>query len=368
MASGGIARIDLGSAHQQQLQRLAGGKGAVRAEGPVVIALDDAVPAQLPDVGIVPVVLLHIPVGVDPGGVVDFRLDGGGVGDGRTAAGPPGVDVEGAEDGFLARQLGTVGGKPAQERLPRQGRLRQKAVDAAGGIEHRPAGLVGTLLPAVGLEVYVAVAGAGIPEFVIAVEEQKRLPEPPGHQVFQNRVSGVAPGGDGVDDLRLAVAVEAVDQVGAQPVLRVDPLGPQVVGHADQGVKLLLGDGDAVLHQKAVHQALVPLCQVGAQQRVRLQLGDAGGVVAGFALGAVTDVPLPAVVRIGHGPEALEFLYQRDARLAGGKGFHRQGRAGQQRQRQRRAQRQGQQLFQNGFFLHRRSPSFERDKFDKSLP
>ena len=134
----------------------------------------------------------------------------------------------------------------------------------------------------------------------------------------------MAPGGDGVDHLGLRVLPDAADEVGAEAVGGVHPLGAQVVGHVHHGVELVLGDGDAVSQEQVVDQVLSHLHAL-PHEALRLVLGDAVGVVPLLAEGAVADIPLP-VVLVGGGAVVLKLLDKGDALLAGGEGLHRVGR------------------------------------------
>ena len=176
--------------------------------------------------------------------------------------------------------------------------------------------------------------GVGVRPVVVihAIQEQERIPQPAVHQVLHHCGPLVAPGSDGVDDLRFAVLVAAVDEVGAEAVFRVDPLRPQVVGQIHHGVELVLGDGDAVVHQQGV-DPILHCHQRLPQQLLRLPFRHAAGVVRRVAEGAVAYVPR-AVVAVGHGAEVLVFLNQGHALVAGGKGLHRQGRRRQHGQHQ----------------------------------
>ena len=234
---------------------------------------------------------------------------------------------------------------PAQEGPAPEGGLGQLAVGQSHGVEHGPA----LHLPAAGVEVDVGI-GLGPVVLVAAVEEQIRLPQPAGHQILQHRGPLVAPGCDGVDNLRLRVLVDAADEVGAEPVGRVEPLCAQVVGHVHHGVKLVLGHLDAVGNEQVVHQVLRRDHGL-TEQPLRLLLADAVGVVRRIAEGAVAYVPLP-LVAVGHGLEALELLDERDALVAGGIGLHCQGRGRQQRQHQQQAQAHGYYLFDGGALFH----------------
>ena len=180
------------------------------------------------------------------------------------------------------------------------------------------------------------VVGPGI--VILPVEEEVGLPQPPLHQVVQHLGPLVAPGGNGVDHLRLGVVVDPLDQVGAEPVGGVHPLGAQGIGHGNHGVKLVLGDGDAIVQQQAV-DLLLRIRQVLTEEHVRLLLGDAVRVVRRIAGSAVADVPVPPVVGIGHVAVALKFLNESHPLVAGDEDLHGQGPGGQQRQHHKRAQK-----------------------------
>ena len=118
----------------------------------------------------------------------------------------------------------------------------------------------------------------------------------------------VAPGGDGVDHLLLGIVLNAVHQVLAQAVGRVDPAGAQVVGHTGQGVILVLLQVDIVLFEEGVELEIY-LHQVVHHEILCFLLGDAVWIIAFFAETPVADVPL-APILVGEAAVALKVLNQ----------------------------------------------------------
>ena len=153
----------------------------------------------------------------------------------------------------------------------------------------------------------------------------------------------MAPGGDGIDHFHLTVVLDAPDQIAAEAVGGIHPLCSQCVGHADHGVKLILGNGDIVVQQQAVHRLLIA-GQILPQQDVPLLLRDPHRVIRRVTLAAVANVPVTIVIGIGHAPEALEGLDHGHTGGTGGIGIYRQGGGRQQRQHKQHAKAQGQDL------------------------
>ena len=273
MSVDGIAGVRPGGSHQQQLQRFPRPQNAVGLKGSVGITAEDLLRTQLPHIAVVPVVFCNVSIGVDPGGVIRLgchrRRNNRGAAAAAVTA-PACINRQSAHGGLLPRQLYAAGSVPPLECLTGQRGNRQLAVGCTHGVIYRTV----FHTAAIWLEVYVAVARRAIPEVVVAVEKEECLPQPADRQILQYLRAGVAPCGDGIDHLRLTVAADAVDEVGAQAVVRVNPLRSQGVGHADKGVKLVLGDADAVLEQEAVDQGLV-IDQVPAHHEIRLGFGDA---------------------------------------------------------------------------------------------
>lgn len=116
--------LSIARSQQNQLQRLTGGKGVLRAEGPVGIATHHPFGAQFTDNGEVPVLLRQVCVGIDPGAEIHLRL----LRLRRPVGLPQGGNIQALPGCLLPGEEIPVPGQPAHKRIARPVGYRQSPI------------------------------------------------------------------------------------------------------------------------------------------------------------------------------------------------------------------------------------------------